>query len=179
RGKQVQSIEDQLMREESQRRSTGLRGSFSLDAETVDAQVGKVSPGVFALGTKEGKVFHVHYVGRSDVDVSAELKEYVGKYDRFKFDYTDPYSSDAAFLKECRLYHNFRGPEGRLDNQHHPSRPSDAVSCPTCGDPNRKAEPVGLSESSASKHAKQFCVSCGNPLPEGSKFCNRCGTQQP
>src|SRR5208337_2724621 len=66
----------------SQRRNTGLRGSFSLDADTIDDEVDQVSPGVFALGTKEGRIFHVHYVGRSDIDVKAELKENVGKYDR-------------------------------------------------------------------------------------------------
>jgi hypothetical protein len=160
----------------SQRKSTGLRGSFPLDAETIDDQVAQVSPGVYALGTKEGNIFHVHYVGRSDIDVRAELKEHVGKYDRFKFDYTDQYSPDAAFLKECQLYHDFGGPEGKLDNQRHPDRPSDAVSCPICGDSVQKTSPTGPSESNP---PKQFCVKCGTTLPLGSKFCNKCGTQQP
>jgi len=30
-----------------------------------------------------------------------------------------------------------------------------------------------------SKSAKQFCISCGSALPKGSKYCNKCGTQQP
>ncbi|HKM75402.1 MAG TPA: zinc-ribbon domain-containing protein [Candidatus Bathyarchaeia archaeon] len=29
------------------------------------------------------------------------------------------------------------------------------------------------------KIAKQFCVNCGSTLPVGSKFCNKCGAQQP
>jgi len=24
-----------------------------------------------------------------------------------------------------------------------------------------------------------FCVSCGNPLADGAKFCNKCGATQP
>jgi len=179
RKKRVQTIENQLMKGGTQRRSTGLKGSFSLDAETIDDQVTKVSPGVFALGTKEGKTFHVHYVGRSDADVNAELKEHVGEYDRFKFDYTDPYSSEAAFVKECQLYHDFGGPDGKVDNQHHPERPSDNVFCPKCGDPTQKIAPIGAVVSSPSELSKQFCVNCGTTLPAESKFCNKCGTQQP
>jgi len=113
-------------------RKTGLRGSFPLDAETIDAEVTAVSSGVFALGLKKANVFHVHYVSRSDSNVNAELKKYVGKYDRFKFDYTA--SPESAFKMECDLYHKFHGPQGRLDNEQHPDRPSEVTSvCPTCG----------------------------------------------
>jgi hypothetical protein len=30
-----------------------------------------------------------------------------------------------------------------------------------------------------SKSAKQFCISCSSALPKGSKYCNKCGAQQP
>jgi len=173
------SLRNERREDQSHRRSTGLKDSFSLDAETIDDQVTKTSSGVYALGTKKGNIFHVHYVGRSDVDVKAELKDCVGRYDRFKFDYTDPYSSDAAFLKECQLFHDFGGTEGKLDNQHHPERPSGDVSCPICGDHTQKTIATGPSESSPPKLAKQFCVKCGTTLPLESKFCNKCGTQQP
>ncbi len=114
------------------RQSTGLKGSFSLDAQTINDQVTKVSPGVYALGVKNGKIFHVHYVGHSDVDVNADLKKYLGKYDRFKFDYTT--SPELGYDKECDLYHMFRGPQGRLDNYQHPHRPSGVTAvCPICG----------------------------------------------
>ena len=116
-------------------KQTGLRGSFSLDAETIDDQVTEVSPGVYALGLKKGNIFHVHFVGRSDVDINAELKKHVGKYDRFKFEYYD--SPEAAFLKECDLYHAFRGPEGKLDNKTHPDREQGtAGACPKCASVN-------------------------------------------
>jgi hypothetical protein len=68
--------------------------------ETIDEQVTKTSSG-FTLGIKEGKIFHVHYVGGSDVDVNAKSKEYVGKY-RVKFDNLDLSPSDAASTPICR-----------------------------------------------------------------------------
>jgi len=128
-------------REKSQCRSTGLRGSFPLDAETVNDQVTKVSPGVYALGTKDGNTFHVHCVGRSDIDVKAELREYVGKYDRFKFEYSD--SPEAAFLKECELYHAFRGSDGKLDNKTHPDKQQGAAwQCPMCASINNETPTI-------------------------------------
>jgi hypothetical protein len=106
---------------EERPRSTGLRGSFSLDERTINNEVSNVSPGVYLLGRKEGKTFYVRSVGRSDVDVRAQLKEHIGRYGRFKFEYAD--SPEDAFRKECDLYHKFRGPEGKLDNKNHPERP--------------------------------------------------------
>jgi hypothetical protein len=108
-----------------------LRGSFSLNEETIDEQVGEVLPGVYALGYLREKTFIIQHISRSDTDVHARLKEHIGKYDRFKFEYYE--SPEAAFFKECELYHEFRGPEGELDNKRHPEKPKGATrSCPRC-----------------------------------------------
>jgi len=116
---------------EKRRRSTGLRGSFPLDERTINKEVSGVSPGVYVLGPKKGETFYVHFVGRADTDVNAQLKEYIGKYDRFKFDTSD--TLETAFIKECQLYHDFQGPEGRLDNKNHPERPQGTTwQCPKC-----------------------------------------------
>jgi hypothetical protein len=58
-----------------------------------------VSPGVYVLGPKKGKTFYVHFVGRADTDVKARLKEHIGRYNRFKFEYSN--SPEDAFRKEC------------------------------------------------------------------------------
>ena len=105
-------------------RRTGLRGSFPLDEPTINKEVSNVSPGVYVLGRKEGKTFYVRYVGRAD-DMRAQLRDHIGRYVRFKFDYAN--SPEDAFRKECDLYHNFRGPEGKLDNKNHPERPQGAT----------------------------------------------------
>lgn len=126
-----ESQEELSLLTEEQPRRTGLRGSFPLDERTIDKEVSNVSPGVYVLGRKEGKTFYVRNVGRADADVKAQLKEHVGGYDRFKFEYAN--SPEDAFRKECDLYHNFRGPEGKLDNKNHPERPQGAVwRCTKC-----------------------------------------------
>src|SRR5208337_1464224 len=85
--------------------NSGLRGSFPVDEGTINEEVGYGSPGVYALGYLRGKTFLIQHIGRSDTNVNARLKEYVGKYDRFKFDTSN--TPQAAFTAECRLYHAF------------------------------------------------------------------------
>jgi len=44
-----------------------------------------------------------------------------------------------------------------------------------------ESQPVPTTEGQGvtEKADKQFCISCGKRLPTGSKFCNKCGTEQP
>ena len=108
--------------------TTGLQDPFSLTETKIDEVVRYESPGAYALDVGvDANTFYVHYVGRSDVDVSARLKQHVGNYRRFKFEY---YSSPkAAFDKECELYHDFNP----SDNSVHPARPSGSGwRCPRC-----------------------------------------------
>ena len=109
--------------------STGLRGPFTLSNVVIDREVRSTSPGAYALDSgTDANTFYVHYAGRSDIDVNARLKQHVGNYRRFKFEY---YSSPkAAFDKECHLYHDF----DPRDNSVHPARPSGSGwKCPRCG----------------------------------------------
>lgn len=109
---------------------TGLRGSYPLDNETIDREVDRTSAGAYALGRVGNNTFYVGYVGRSDDDINRRLKDWVGKYSRFKFEYYD--SPKAAFEKECNLYHDF-GEKERLDNDIHPQRPEGSNwKCPRC-----------------------------------------------
>jgi hypothetical protein len=111
--------------------STGLNGPYPLTSSGVDAAVDKISAGAYALGyTDDNDVFHVQYVGRSDDDVKARLKSHVSEpYKKFKFGYYQ--SAEAAYSKECHLYHDFNP----RDNSVHPAAPagSNAV-CPICGE---------------------------------------------
>jgi len=148
---------------------SGMRGSFQLDETTIDKQVEKSSSGVFILGYKKDRTFYICFVGRSDTDVKAQLKQYIGheQYDRFKFEYCN--SPEAAFTKECELYHGFRGPEGKLDNKDHPTRPIGTMwSCPRCN---------AFVSNGAAQAKNQFCANCGSAIPISSKFCPSCGTQ--
>jgi len=109
---------------------TGLRGPYALDSDTIDRIVTRTSAGAYALGKVEDASFYVSYVGRSDDDINRRLKDWVGKYSKFKFEYYD--SPKAAFEKECSLYHDF-GEKEKLDNDKHPQRPEDSNwKCPSC-----------------------------------------------
>ena len=109
--------------------SAGLSGPYALDAETLDAVVTRKSPGAYVLGRSEGQTFYIRYVGRSDTDVAARLRQHLGDYPQFKFGYFG--SPRAAFDKECQLYHDFG--ESKLDNRFHPARPwGSAWQCLCC-----------------------------------------------
>lgn len=107
---------------------TGMKGPFSLNREAIDTAT-TATPGVYALGYVEvGGDFIPKYVGRSDDDVNRSLKDWVNtKYSKFKFECND--SAEAAFTRECELYHDWKE---QLDNQEHPKRLDTRWNCPCC-----------------------------------------------
>lgn len=108
--------------------SSGLRGPYQLTMVGVDGAVATGKIGAYALGQTDYSIFNISYVGRSDDDLNARLKQHVPKwYPQFKFDYFP--SAKAAFDKECNLYHDFNPP----DNDLHPARPQNSNwKCPRC-----------------------------------------------
>jgi hypothetical protein len=110
--------------EESER----LYGPYPLRQETIKDLVILASPGTYVLGDSDAAGFHARSVGRSDVDVAARIREFVGFYSEFKFAYCD--TAHAAFESECRLYHEF---VRSLDSALHPSRRAYSTwRCPHC-----------------------------------------------
>jgi len=94
----------------------------TLTRENVDASVTRISAGVYLLdrtSTPTG-AFNNDYVGRSDTDLNARLKTWVGRYNWFKFEYCT--SPKAAFDLECKLYHDYMP----RDNAIHPDRPTNS-----------------------------------------------------
>ncbi|MGP0075404.1 MAG: hypothetical protein ACLPWF_26110 [Bryobacteraceae bacterium] len=106
----------------------GLLGPFTLSDPVIDQQVCQGQPGAYVLEESADLVnFLVVYVGRSDTDVNNQLHVHVGSYKRFRYDYCS--SAQAAFERECALYHDF---EPR-DNPIHPQRPAGTKwKCPRC-----------------------------------------------
>lgn len=113
--------------------SLDMKGSYELTTEKIDDAVTKESLGNYALGYIRDKTFYVKYVGRSDNNLNARLKEHVGEKDSYKrFKYSYATSPKAAFEKECKNYHDF-GESEILDNEQHPDRPDDSDwKCPVC-----------------------------------------------
>lgn len=109
--------------------SSGLRGPYTLSSTGVDGAVTRTAPGAYALGAIRENTFYISYVGRSDGDVGGRLKQHVGHYRQFKFDFFA--SPKAAFEKECNLFHDFGATS--LDNKVHPARPQGSGwKCPRC-----------------------------------------------
>ncbi len=104
-----------------------LFGMFALTDEVIDAQVTKISPGVYVLDATSSGPWTDSYVGRSDTDLNGRLHDWVGKYKYFKAAYLP--SAKAAFEAECELYHALRP----KDNVNHPARPAfSGWTCPRC-----------------------------------------------
>jgi len=111
--------------------STGLNGPYPLTHPEIRRVASRTSPGAYALGESRNGTFYINYVGRSDSDIAARLSQHVGAYSQFKFGYFG--SPKAAFEKECRLWHDFGGPSGNLDNKVQSARPTGANwQCPVC-----------------------------------------------
>lgn len=109
--------------------SLNMNGPYSLDEPTIDAAIRKESAGNFVLGSENKGTFEIEYVGRSDSDLNAALKEMEEESEcpKFKFSYAD--SAEEAFEKECHLYHDI---DPHL-NEGHPERPDQTHwECPRC-----------------------------------------------
>ncbi len=109
--------------------STGLSGPFKLSTKEIEAAVKSKSPGTYALGYTKDGTFYVDYVGRADVDVKVRLMDHAteAKSTEFKYGYNS--TAEAAFAKECQLFHDF--PNTR--NKVHPARPTGSkAKCPVC-----------------------------------------------
>jgi hypothetical protein len=111
---------------------SGLRGPFDLTKHGVEAAVDQRSPGAYALGrTNEVGTFVISFVGRADSDLGARLLEHVAVewYPHFKAVYCA--TPNAAFEKECSLFHDFG--QRALDNKTHPAPPPNSTwQCPRC-----------------------------------------------
>jgi len=108
-----------------------MKGPYKLDTAVIDAKVTRKSPGNYILGRKnlEGR-FRAGYVGRSNSDIAAFLKSRVGITKQLLFKFSYARSSEAAFKKECKLYHGLHS----LGNHSHPTRPKGITwRCPRCG----------------------------------------------
>jgi len=103
-------------------------GPYPLTDSGVDANV-SASIGAYALGEhRTDGIFYIDYIGRSDVNLAARLKQHVTEPSpHFRFTYCP--SAKAAFEKECNLYHDFTPPKNKV----HPARPQNSNwSCPRC-----------------------------------------------
>jgi len=127
--------------------SLDMDGPFAFTKDQINRMVKQTGPGTYALGeqTKDGK-FKVRYVGRADEDVREALLDalrnerrpgglkalFGGDSGSDSFKVSLAASSDAAFEKQCRKYHDFNS-KSQLHNEQHPRPPaSKPKKCPVC-----------------------------------------------
>ncbi len=103
--------------------SLDMNGPFSFTNEEIDSRIRDNKIGNYALGSKNSKGgLNVSYVGRSDTDLKAELKQRLETHDHSHFKASYANSPKEAFEKECKNYHDFGG-KNELENKIHPARP--------------------------------------------------------
>lgn len=97
----------------------GLDGPYTLDSGTISRLVSESSTIAYVLGyLGSDGLFYVNYAGRSDYDGAGRLRAHIGEDRQFMFGYYASY--EAAFHKECLLYHDFSPPRNKI----HPDRPT-------------------------------------------------------
>ena len=119
--------------------SLEMNGQYFLTNEEVDKQIPENVIGNYAYGNtvQDGagnKAFQVRYVGRADKESLRDRIKHGIKdgYSEFKFSIAQ--SAKEAYEKECRNWHDFGGPDGKLDNVIHPDKPDFTdYKCPVCG----------------------------------------------
>ncbi|MBA4171802.1 MAG: hypothetical protein C0511_03890 [Hyphomicrobium sp.] len=111
--------------------NTELSGPYRLVYDEITFFVRTASKGVYMLGQQgQSNRFLVSYVGAGFTDVRSELLDRIGTASMFKLQLTP--SADAAFSKQCDLFHQFQ-PSG---NFVHPERPrGSSAQCPYCALP--------------------------------------------
>jgi hypothetical protein len=114
--------------EQNMATNTGLSGPYRLTFDAIDAAITQRAPGVFALGRADSSGrFCVNYVGRADGDIRVRLRDFIGSDTLFKYGYTP--TLQAAFERECELFHDVRPPRSLV----HPGRPKGTNwECPRC-----------------------------------------------
>lgn len=107
---------------------TELNGPYRLVYDEITFFVRSASKGVYLLGQEgQSNRFLISYVGAGFTDVRSELLDRIGTASMFKVQLTS--SAEAAFRKQCDLFHQFK-PSG---NFLHPERPhGSSVQCPHC-----------------------------------------------
>lgn len=105
-------------------------GPYPLTGSGVKVNVLRKSPGAYALGNRGADgIFYIDYIGRSDDDIANRLQQHTPeRYPQFHYTYCE--SVQAAYAKECQLYHDFNP----VDNKVHPATPRSLnLACPICG----------------------------------------------
>jgi hypothetical protein len=110
-----------------------MEGPYVLIPDKIDEVIPQKVTGNFAVGYISESDFIVLYIGRSDDDLNAAIKDWVfRKSDCIFFKFKVMKTAKEAFFKECTNYHDFQG-STNLKNERHPWRNEGTDwKCPHC-----------------------------------------------
>ena len=121
-----------------------------------------IGPGNYALGAAAEYSWAPRLIGRSDTDVKAAILALAGRHPEFKMSYA--LTSEEAFRKECRTYHDFGGTAGELENVAHPAPTAEwSGGCPVAG--CTAVLPAALAPLPVRPHAPSYVRAAGQPPP--------------
>ena len=111
--------------------SLGMSGPFPFTNTGIDNTIQSDKIGNYALGSaNQDGTLNVAYVGRSDNDLNAELKQRLETHNHPNFKASYASSPKEAYEKECKNYHDFDPSQNKI----HPAKPNSNYRCPICGD---------------------------------------------
>ena len=114
-------------------KTTSLNGPYELEESIVNRTVPKGITGIYLLGriTSAGDEYVILLNGRAEKDLNVELKNYIGKYDVFKYSKSE--NLFESFKLDCSNFHKLNGSAVKL-GIHHPESPEELEwKCPVCG----------------------------------------------
>jgi hypothetical protein len=107
-------------------------GPYPFSMDNLRRAIAANQLGNYALGYMKDSTFYPTYVGRSDIDLQAEIAARLppaSTHTHFKFGYAP--NAREAFTLECQNYHEFID---ELENEIHPDKPEgENYACPVCG----------------------------------------------
>ena len=119
-----------------------MHGPFALTMNEIQNQIPDKVIGNYAFGyTNTDNEFVVEYVGRADREpLRVRIKH--GIYDGYKeFKFSIAQTAKEAYEKECKNWHDFGGPQNKLDNRIHPDKPDGTdYECPYCNHMQQKIQ---------------------------------------
>jgi hypothetical protein len=105
-----------------------MKGPYPLNLIQISLLVKPKAIGIFLIYNEKKEVI---FIGRSDEDLSKELKKFLEQGKFFAFEYT--INPKEAYLSECKYFHKYENNPNFI-RKDHPLPPSGVeVKCPVCG----------------------------------------------
>ncbi|MEO0131311.1 MAG: hypothetical protein ABIK76_06435 [candidate division WOR-3 bacterium] len=105
-----------------------MRGPYPLTLIQIDSLIHPKRMGVFLIYNEKREVV---YLGRSDEDLTKELKKHIEMGKFFSYEYV--VNSKEGYLLECKYFHKYKDNPNFSREDHPIPPPNMEIKCPVCG----------------------------------------------